>query len=154
MKVVIETKINAPADKVWQVLAHQFAEIDQWASIVETSRPMHLNEVPASMQVASEAPIPGRVTKTPLGEFREVFVKFSDAQRAFTFQGADQPFFVSYAHNASRVTELGPDTSKLTFEVRMDPKGIFKLLKPLLRRRFMSTYGRVQQDLKQYVEQS
>lgn len=152
MNVSIETKINSTAEQVWQVLAHQFAEIDQWASVVQTSRPLSLSEVPENMTVSPQAPIPGRVTKTPLGELREVFIKFDEQQRTFTFESADRPFFAAGAKNTSSVTALNAETAKLAFEIQMEINGVFKLFQPLLRRRFMSTYGKVQKDLKNYLE--
>ena len=152
MKVKLDLDINAPAEKVWQVLGQQFAEIDNWATIVEASRPLEMDEVPAEYQVATEAPVPGRVTKTPLAELREVLVSYSDAARELVFQGIDKPFFASFAQNHSKVSENGPDRSTVTFEIEMGIKGIFNLFSPLLSRRFHATYSRVQQDLKTFVE--
>ena len=36
--VQIKTKINAPAEKVWEVLGQQFADISKWTSVVEASK--------------------------------------------------------------------------------------------------------------------
>ena len=152
MKTRIETEINAPAAQVWQVLAHEFAQIDRWASIVETSRPIDQSEVPAGYSVAADAPIPGRQTTSKIGTFTEVFRMFSDEKREFIFRAAGLPPFIALAENHSRVIDRGPDQSTLTFEILMEPKGIFKLMNRLLRRRFGSSYGRLQQELKQFVE--
>ncbi len=53
MKLQIRQEINAPADKVWTVLAHQFSEIGEWSPRIEYSRAMDMEEVPTEFTVAS-----------------------------------------------------------------------------------------------------
>ncbi|MCP4608973.1 MAG: hypothetical protein GY845_09700 [Planctomycetes bacterium] len=38
MELQITQEINAPAEKVWEILAHQFAEISEWSPRIESSR--------------------------------------------------------------------------------------------------------------------
>ena len=68
MQLHLEQTINASADKVWTILAHQFAEIGDWASTVHTSRVIDMSEVPNGFNVAPTAPVPGEAgAATPAG---------------------------------------------------------------------------------------
>lgn len=154
MDVHIETQINAPADKVWDILGRRFAEIAQWASVVESSRAAESSEVPTDFEVDPSAPVPGRVTTTRLGTLTEILVKYSDDSREFIFKGANLPPIFSLAQNHSRIVEQGPDQSVVMFDITIEPRSIFKLFSPVLRRRFNATWGGVQRDLKRYAESS
>ena len=77
MHLRLEADIAAPADKTWNLLGTQFAEIDTWATVIKTSRPIGADEVPASMMVARE----------PIGATRAGVVE--RARSAATAQVAD-----------------------------------------------------------------
>ena len=150
MDLHLEQEINAPADKVWEVLAHQFAEISNWSPRIKSSRAIDISEVPAGFKVAESAPVPGRVTPNPLGELTEVLTKYSEANKTFTFEVAGPAPLFSLTANAK-----GADRCLVTFDIFFLPKGIFRLFGPLLKRRFQtSPFGPagVIKDLKVYVE--
>jgi len=155
MELQIKQEINAPAGKVWQILGHQFAEIGDWSSTVETSRVLHDSEVPANFKVAPSAPIPGRATPNPLGELKEILTMYSDAEMSFTFEIDGLPPIIRHSQNTTRVQELGPDKCVVTFDLQMVTKGIFKVMNPVLWRR-LSTSQRgpmgLMQELKIYAE--
>jgi len=81
MELQIKEEINAPAEKVWEILAHQFAEIGEWAPNIETSRAIEVSEVPAGFKVAADAPVPGRVTPNPLGDVTEILTEYSEENK-------------------------------------------------------------------------
>ena len=152
MKVYIETSIDAPADRVWDVLGRRFAEIDQWTSIVDTSRPLEPEEVPTDVMVAAGAPVPGRETKSRVLTAKEVLVEYSDSDRQFTFDTADLPRVMKSARNRTRVTEVGSDESVVSFDIEIEPDGVMRPFMPILKKRMTRSFGTVQQDLKDHVE--
>ena len=91
MDLHLEQEINAPADKVRKILGHQFGEIGNWASGVETSRVLDVSEVPSDFELAASAPIPGRGTTSPLGEIKEILIMYSEDKKEFTFRAAGLP---------------------------------------------------------------
>ena len=155
MKLRLEKEINASADKVWGVLAHQFAEIGEWAPHIEYSRIIEDSEVPTHFKVADSAPVPGRATPNPLGEVTEVLTMYSENDKAFTFEAdGPRPIF-NHTQNTTHVIDQGADKCLVTFDLELMPKGVFKLFKPVLERRFKtSVFGPagVINDLKDYVE--
>ena len=155
MELHLEQEINASAEKVWGVLAHQFAEISNWAPRIKSSRAIDKSEVPAEFKVAEGAPVPGRVTPNPLGEVTEVLTQYSEANKSFTFEVAGPAPLFSLTVNNTQVIAKGADRCLVTFDIQFMPKGIFKLFGPVLKRRFQtSPFGPagVIKDLKQYVE--
>ena len=155
MELQLTQEINAPAKKVWEVLAHQFAEISEWAPNIESSRAIEMSEVPTGFKVAENAPVPGRVTPNPLGELTEVITAYSEKKKSFTFEVAGPAPLFSHTANTTKVVEQGTDKSIVTFDLQLSPKGIFNLFSPLLKRRFQtSKFGPAGmiRDLKNYVE--
>ncbi|MBV7337433.1 SRPBCC family protein, partial [Chloroflexi bacterium TSY] len=144
LDIHLEKEIDAPAEEVWAVLAHEFAEIDKWSSTVNVSRTLEDREVPPGFAVAAEAPIPGRSTTSPVGEIHEIFTMYCEENMEYTFRAAELPFLLAYAHNTHRVVSIGDDRSLLTFDLRMELSGIFKAFGSILRGRFESTFGLVQ----------
>ena len=155
MELQIKQEINAPAEKVWSVLAHKFAEISEWAPNIASSRVIEMSEVPADFKVADDAPVPGRVTPNPLGDVKEVLTEYSEENKAFTFEVAGPAPLFSHTANTTSVVANGTDKSLVTFDLQLTPKGIFNLFSPLLKRRFQtSKFGPAGmiKDLKAYVE--
>jgi len=155
MELQLSQEINAPAEKVWEILAHQFAEISEWAPNIESSRIIEMSEVPANFKVAKEAPVSGRVTPNPLGDVTEVLTEYSEENKTFTFEAAGPAPIFSHGANTTRVVAQGTAKCLVTFDLRLTPIGIFNLFAPLLKRRFQtSKFGPagVIQDLKTYVE--
>ena len=155
MELQIKQEINAPADRVWDIVGRQFATVDKWSRAVATSRTLTMGEIPAGLQPAPAAPVPGRATPNPFGELKEVLTAYSDDARTFTFVATGLPPIIRQAQNTTRVQALGPGKSLVTFDVKMVPWGIFKVIDPLLRRRFATSArgpAGVMQDLKAYAE--
>jgi len=155
MELQINQEINASAEKVWEILAHQFAEIGEWAPNIAFSRVIEMSEVPAEFKVAKEAPVPGRVTPNPLGDVTEILTEYSEENKTFTFEAAGPAPIFSHGANTTRVVAQGTANCLVTFDLRLTPKGIFNLFAPLLKRRFKtSKFGPagVIRDLKTYAE--
>lgn len=152
MQVRIETEINAPAETVWNILAHQFGNIADWSPIVKESHVIDATEVPAGYVTAPNAPVPGRSTTTKVATLKEIITAYHEEKMELTFQGAGLPPIFSFADDKQSVLAIGPDKCVVAFDIRMEPRGPFKLLNPVLKRRFTSTMGGVQRDLKRFAE--
>jgi hypothetical protein len=143
--------INAPAAKVWRVLAHEFDTIGLWASAIPASR--GLSEVPAP----AAAGVGARVCATAVpgfGEIRETFTSYDEDAMHFAYKATEgRPWFIKQAANHWRVRALGPSTSEVEawaeIEVSLFP-GV--LLAPLLKLQLGRTGAQTFDDLKYYVE--
>ena len=151
MDVHIETPINAPAERVWGILAHDFANVAHWAAGVKWSEAATADEAPADFDLAPTAPIPGRTTDAGL-VLKEFFTAFDDDGMQFTFRAAGLPRIIRLSQNTSTVVPTGAETSTVVFDIHMELVGPFALLAPVLKRRLAKGLAPVQHDLKVYAE--
>ena len=152
MKIHIETEINAPAKKVWQILAHQFGDMAVWTTTLSESRALDPSEIPEGVKVAPEAPVPARETTSSFAKAVEIISEYSETGMELTFVAANLPGILSSAANTQRVIPKGVNKCLITFDMNIEQRGIFKITNPILKRRFQSTMGKVQKELKVYAE--
>lgn len=152
MQVHIETEINAPAEHVWQILAHQFADMADWTSTLSESRAIGRSELPEGLTIAAHAPVPARETTSSFAKAIEVISDYSEEEMELTFVAANLPPILSSAANTQRVISQGDDKCLITFDMNIGLRGIFKIMAPFLNRRFQKTMSGVQNDLKVFVE--
>lgn len=145
-----EIKINAPAAKVWRVLAHEFDTVDRWSSGIKES--MAIMDMP----VLEGAMVGGRVCLSDGigGDVQEAFTYYDEQEMRFGYEAiGDIPMFFKSAGNNWRVIELDPNNSVVEFSADVDLKifpGTFLLLLfPLVKKVWGS---RTLEELKYYIE--
>ncbi len=143
--------INASAEKVWRVLAHDFATIGQWASAIPTSQAIADLPAPAGAEVG------GRVCSTAVPGFadvQETFTSFDEASMHFAYQATEgRPWFLKRAENHWMVRSLGPHTSLVEARAEID-LSLFPglLLAPLFKLQMGRVGAQSLEELKYYVE--
>lgn len=151
MDVRIETQIDAPADRVWEIIGRQFADVAYWAAGVKSSTEATADEAPADLVLAPDAPVAGRTTDAGL-VLKEFLVEYDDAARRFTFRAVGLPRIITLSQNTTTVVPSGARTCSVVFEIHMELLGPFAVLSPFLKRRLARGLAPVQQDLKVYAE--
>jgi hypothetical protein len=143
--------INAPAQKVWRVLAHEFGNIGQYASAIPVSQAVTDIPAPEGAEVA------GRVCSTAVPGFaavREQFTYYDEQAMRFGYQATDgRPWFIKHAENHWVVRSLGPNTSVVEAQAELEVSllpGVF--LAPLLKRLMRRTGVQFSEELKYFVE--
>ncbi len=110
--------INASAEKVWRVLAHDFDTIGQWASAIPVSQAMADLPAPAGAQVG------GRVCSTAVAGFaavQETFTYYDEPSMRFAYQATEgRPWFLKHAENHWMVRSLGLHTSLVETRAELD----------------------------------
>lgn len=145
--------IEAPADVVWEVVAHQFDRIGEWATAIPSSAGGGVG--PPSV----DAPVPGRVCHTGIRmvpEVAETIVAYDEDRRTLTYEAtAGMPAFVTRARNRWQVTALDSRQSRVAFEGEIELRGLFgRLAVGLLLIQLGRTGRHLLDDLKYYVEHS
>ena len=143
--------IDAPAEQVWQVVAHRFDHIGDWATAV----PASTSTVTANPPVG--APVAARVCHTGIRavpQVTETIIGYDEALRTLTYEAMQgMPAFVSLARNTWRFTPLDSTRTLVAFEARLEVHG---LLGRLGRRWLLVPARRTGQyvlaDLKHYIE--
>ncbi len=114
MKLKQQLIINASADRIWTILAHDFATIGDWISSISHSVPDMDVEIPDGATVG------GRVCTVPgFGKIRESFTAYDEKARTYTYRAQGMPFFVTTANNTWSVNSLGANQSQVSFEAEL-----------------------------------
>jgi len=154
MKITNEITIQASAQKVWSVLAGDFAGIQRWASSVVASEPLEDAPLPG-------APTAGRLCElTPNGRdglyVVERIQSWSDADRTLSFvvEPTNAPTAMPVAGNRVElaVRDNGDDTSTVTWTSEPTLKTHGYLLYPVLRAGLRKSFGDLLAQLKTFVE--
>ena len=151
MKVQVsdELTINAPASKVWHVLAHDFANIDVWSSGIETSRNI------SDVAIPEGATVGGRVCSGGFGgDATEAFTYYDEAGMRFAYKAVGElPWFINSGGNNWSVRATATNQSMVAFSAEMDlkfwPALVMFLLKPVFKK-LLGT--RTLEELKYFVE--
>jgi Polyketide cyclase / dehydrase and lipid transport len=148
----MQTTINAPASKVWSVLAHEFDKIDRWSSGITESIAITDGSIPEGVAVS------GRVCLSPkssmgIDEVREDFTYYDEQSMRFGYKAADLPSFIKSAENNWSVRSLEENKSIVEFNAVLEVGFLLGLLiqvlKPIL---LKSLGGNTLEELKYYVE--
>lgn len=151
MELKDSIEIEAPADKVWEVIGPGFARVGDWATPVPHSQE---NVHPAS-DAAAGAPCAARVCETTVKGFAaidETITAYDAARRTLSYRVAGLPTFVKEMANTWRVDEVGPGRTHVSLQARMRVAGAGILMAPMLRWTMGKTARVTLEDLKHYVE--
>ncbi len=141
------TIIQAPVEKVWAVVAHDFDKVGEWSSAVADSGPN------LDAQVPDGATVGGRVCATPgFGDLTETFTQYSEADTEFTFEATGLPSFVTLAQNHVTVRPAGAGRSEVTLDITMETNAIGKVMGPMFAIKLKQTLTTYLEELTNYVE--
>lgn len=148
----VERQIDASPEAVWAVLGTEFAEIDDWATIVSHSAPVDQADVIGGYPAIEGAPVAARGCNTRLGDFQEVLVAYSDEERMFSFRAEGLPKMMEKSQNTTRVSSAGEGASVVTIDVALEVRGPAKMMKKMLKKKMGKMLDGLLGDLETYVE--
>ncbi len=141
--------IAAPAGAVWQVVAHQFDRIGEWATAIPSSRPS------ASAPGGVGAPVRGRVCHTGIRlapQVEERIVSYDEAGRTLTYEAVRPPKFLKSARNRWHVEAIDGQHSRVSIRASVEPLGIIgRVMYLMLRLQLARTVPQFLHDLEHYV---
>lgn len=149
IKMKKQITINAPARKTWSVLAHEFENIEQWASVITESS--NIPEIPAP----EGAHVGGRVCSGSFGDALEKFTYYDDQAMRFGYQGIGKlPSFMKHAENNWSVRSLESNQSVVESRAEIDIK-LFPglILLPIFEFQMWRIGNQLFEELKYYVEE-
>ena len=146
MKFSKDITINAPAEKVWNILGPQFTEVGTWArnipkSVVNTNAPK-----------VNNSPVGGRLCETSIGKISEEFTAYDEKNMTLSFKGVITSKVFSSVVSTNAVTAIDENTSKVTVTPNIDLKPIGILMYPLIKMNLSKLINEVLIDLKYYAE--
>jgi hypothetical protein len=151
MQIRKQAIVDASADEVWSVVAHEFDRIGSWATAVPASREAAHAAAPAG------CPVGGRTCQTTMRKFPEAeerIVSYDEPGRTLTYEPVrGMPGFVASARNTWRVVAIDDRRSQVSFAATVTTRGLAGPLMALVMRLGMGRVGvHVLDDLRHYVE--
>jgi hypothetical protein len=139
--------IDASADRVWRVVAHQFDSVGTWSSAVSSSVARHDVEIPDGATVG------GRVCTTMgFGDIEETFTKYSEQNKQFTFAVTGMPAFITLAQNTVRVRPTGAQRAEVSLHMQMETTTVGKVMGPAFSIKSKATLNTFLDELRHFVE--
>lgn len=138
--------INAPADKVWDILGHKFTEVGQW------SRSISHSVINIDAPKVNNSPVGGRFCTTNIGKISEEFTAYDEEKMTFSFKGVITSKVFSNVINTSTVTAIDESTSKVTVTPQVDLKILGLLMYPMIKMNLSKIIKEVLIDLKYFAE--
>lgn len=140
--------VDAPPERVWEVLGEGFGEVDSWASGVAASSAKPLD--------ADRAGPTGRTCSTDLGPLDENVLLFDATDRRIAYEAHSEamPFFVRGLENEWRMTPLadGGTQVDMNFVARLTP-GFNVVMWPFMRGKITRLLDESIEELTYFVEQ-
>lgn len=145
MEVIRQLKVNAPAEKLWQILAEDYDRVGEWTSEIAQSSPNP--DLPTGE---------GRVCATPgFGDVKETITAFNESERQFSYAAeiSTFPFFVKSVGNTWRVEADGPNRTVVHMHLQARLLPVFaQLMGPVMKRQMGKSADTILEELKHYAE--
>jgi len=134
--------VNAPADKVWELVWNQFGQVCDWASTVNQSGDRE-----------AFGSVKGRTCTSTWGEIDEIVESVDPDSMSFTYYADGLPSMMKKARSNWKVISTNRDTSTISAHMEIEfarLPGFFMgwMMKPKMRKDIDQTF----KDLKQFIE--
>ncbi|MFQ6552684.1 SRPBCC family protein [Aestuariibius insulae] len=144
----ISRQIDAPLDKVWDIVGPNYTSAGDWASSV------YVSGVRSGTPKVTGAPAAGRVCETSLGPFTETIEAYDDARHMVSYSatGEKMPGFMKGLRNTWHLTPSGNGTkASMTLKANIAfPMNI--LMGWMMKMQFKKALTETIDDLKVYAE--
>ena len=145
MNVIRSLNVNAPAEKLWEILAENYDRVGEWTSEIQASSPNP--DLPVGE---------GRVCSTPgFGDVKETITSYDEGRRAFGYSAdiSSMPFFVREIGNDWQVEAKGGDQSVVHMHMQARLMPVFaQVMGPFLKRQMSKSADTILEELKYYAE--
>ena len=154
MKITINTEINASADKVWKILAHDFENAHEWMASVPSSFGKELAE---KLEGSHSAGRVCELDNNPKGiKAYENIEAYNEDQKTMQvriyFRNTPPVFPIKYNVANFEIQSLEDDRCRFLFRVNVNLALMGYILYPLLRFGFPVILRQVNEELKFFAE--
>tara|TARA_B110000211_G_C14056203_1_gene543489 strand:+ start:1518 stop:1997 length:480 start_codon:yes stop_codon:yes gene_type:complete len=146
MKFSKEITINASAEKVWNIIGLNFADVGKWDGAVSKSI------INKQATIVNGSPYGGRICETSFGKISEKFTAYDEAGMTFSFQGDIKSPIFSNVISTNTVVTIDENTTKVIATPNVDLKTLGFIMYPLIKAGLGSAVQKGLNDLKHYAE--
>jgi hypothetical protein len=141
MQITGQFTINAPATKVWNILATNFQHIGKWASSISHS-------VGSTPSAAGDQ---GRICHTEFGKVEETITHVDVDKGLFSYRTEKPPFFIRSATNSLQIEAEGAERTHLEIQAEVNLIPVLGW-SPLIEKRLQTMVDHFVEELKYYAE--
>ena len=140
--------INAPIEKVWQVVGHEFADAYKWASNLKHSESLDSASLNGSSCTKRGCDIDG------FGQITEKMLAYSNDEHLLSYKvTGGLPKFVIKAENTWKLSTASGGNTNVEIRMKMQTKGFMGwLMGGIMKRKTEKLLDRSLGELKYYVE--
>ena len=143
MKIKHNIQIDAPAEKVWDILWNKFGDVCDWASTVNES----------SNRYIAESTHGGRTCISTWGEISEVIDSVNENRMTYTYHADGLPSMMKSVVNTFTVNKKNVNTSELAVDINIEIATLPRILMgwmivPKMKKDIFQTL----EDLKYFIE--
>ncbi len=143
MKIQKTININAPAEKVWEVLWDNYGRVCEWASTVNSS---DHREVQGNSNG-------GRTCMSTWGEIHEIVENLNVENKTYTYYADGLPSIMKRAKNTWKVLPKGVNTSEVVIDLDIEFATIPKILMGwMIVPKMKKDINQTLEDLKYFIE--
>ena len=146
MKFTKQISINASAEKVWDILGRDFANIGVWSTAVSHSV---AND---KLAPVNNSPVGGRLCDTRFGKISEEFTAYDETQKTFSFKGVFDSKLFKNLTNTVNLTSIDENTTEVKITPEIELSWIGTLMSPMIKMQLNKALDQLLDDLKYYVE--
>ncbi len=141
-----QVSINASAEKVWETVGRDFADVGVWATAVSHST---AND---KLPTVDGSPVGGRLCETSFGTASEEFTAYDDDKMSYSFKGVFESKMFTDVTNTMVLTSIDADTTEVQITPALKLTLLGKLLSPMIRMMVSKTTDEILDDMKYFIE--
>jgi hypothetical protein len=147
IQVKQELAIDAPIEKVWEIMGNQFAKIHLWSTNFKDSKP-------GGSSRFSGLEYSERITQTERGETVQELDAFDTTMHSLSYHiSKGAPGIAKQANAVWSLKSDGANSTTVILEFYMETKGFLGfLMTPLIKKGMGKSAEEIAEDLKHYVE--
>ena len=149
MQIKRQFNVNTSANRVWEILGHNFGSVADWASGV------YVSQGNTSTRVFRDTPYSGRVCETVIGDFDETITRYDERERivAYVAKSKKMPFFVKHLSNHWTVTALSNNQCRVDMCMEAALLPVFNLIMaPIMQMQLNPVLEDTIEELKYFAE--
>ncbi len=150
MEIERNMLLDAPIDRVWEIVGEEFADIGSWATAVPSSTVLEGDAVEG-------APTAGRTCAVAVPGFdylEETLTEFDATTKSFTFEiNAGLPGFVTNGYSKWQLHEESSERTRVELRSVIETKGLLgAVMGPMLKLNLKRTLKGIEKDLRHIAE--
>ena len=138
--------VNASAEKVWDVVGRDFANVGVWSTAVSHSV---AND---KLTPVNNSPVGGRVCETSFGSVSEEFTAYDDNKKTFSFKGVFGSKMFKSVISTTELVSIDENTTEVKATPNIDLSFIGTIMSPMIKMQLNKILDQFLEDLKYYVE--